>query len=213
MDIEEYAKVHPKDKPAKISDATLERISKLSKGSEILDIGCAEGSTIQWLNSLFGSKFKYTGVDLSETRINKAKSRRIPSANFVVSTGESIPLEPESFDCILCSQVLEHVESEDALLSEILRLLKPGGIYQVDTVFKKKWAWYFYRSPMGWALDPTHLREYTNTDSVRRIFDRNQLKVETIYTVQMSRDLNKIMPFKLEIPVPGYYFLFVEGEK
>jgi ubiquinone/menaquinone biosynthesis C-methylase UbiE len=213
MDIEKYAQVHPKNKPAKISDTILKDIKRLNKGSKILDIGCAEGATINYLYSLFGKKYDYVGVDLSETRIKKARALRIPNTEFLVSNAENIDLKESSFDCILCSQLLEHVESENNLLKEIHRLLKQDGIFQVDTVFKKKWAWYFYRAPIGWALDPTHLREYSNLKTVKEIFEKADLKVGKIYTTKSYRDLNKVSPIKLKIPIPGYYTLFIEGKK
>ncbi len=100
---------------------------------------------------------------------------------------------------------------KNKLLSEIHRLLKPSGIFQVDTVFKKKWAWYFYRAPIGWAIDPTHLREYTDIEEVKNLVVENGLLVKSIYTEKDTRNLNKIGLVDLEIPIPGYYTLFIEG--
>ena len=213
MDIEEYAKKHPKFKGASLSPIILEAIEKLPKGSKILDVGCAEGLTIKELYSIFKDKYHYTGVDLSKTRIRSANKLKIPNSKFVVASGEDMPFKNASFDCILSSQVLEHVDNEKMFLAEISRLLKPKGIFEIDTVFKKEWAWYFYKSPMGWALDPTHLREYTNIDEVRRLFRKAHLTIDEIYIVQAKRDLSKIIPLKLKISIPGYYTLFVLGKQ
>lgn len=213
MDIEEYALAHPKDEPAKIQEQITRELKKLKKGSKILDIGCAEGATIRFLADMFGDKFKYTGVDLSKERISVAKNKKTLNTEFIVSTGEKMKLQSSSYDCILCSQVLEHVEDEDSLLSEIKRLLKPNGIFQIDTVYKKTWAWYFYKAPIGWAIDPTHLREYTDMSSVREIIERNGLAIDTMYTRKDTRNLRKIGLFDIEIPIPGYYTLFILGKK
>jgi ubiquinone/menaquinone biosynthesis C-methylase UbiE len=213
MNIEDYAKKHPKISGASLSPRILEKIQELPDGSRILDIGCAEGFTIERLAYQFEKEFEFVGVDLSETRIKSATEKEIHSAKFIVSSGESIPLEDNSFDCILCSQVLEHVESDEKLLKEIYRLLKPRGIFQVDTVFKKKWAWYFYKSPMGWALDPTHLREYEDLEEMRELFSKQHLKIELIEKKQAYRDLSKVSPIKLKLPIPGYYIVFVVGNK
>ncbi|HOA18806.1 MAG TPA: class I SAM-dependent methyltransferase [bacterium] len=212
MDIEEYALAHPKDEPAKIQEQIIRELKKLKKGSKILDIGCAEGATIRFLADMFGNKFKYTGVDLSKERISIAKNKKTPNTNFIVSTGEKINLQSSSYDCILCSQVLEHVEDEDSLISEIKRLLKPNGIFQIDTVYKKPWAWYFYKAPIGWAIDPTHLREYTDISSISKIIERNGLTIDTVYTRKDTRNLKMGSLFDIEIPIPGYYTLFVLGK-
>lgn len=213
MDIEKYATVHPKDEPAKIQEYIIKKLKTLKEGSKILDIGCAEGATIRFLSETFGDKYKYTGVDLSKERISVAKSKKTPNAEFIVSTGEKMKLPSGSYDCVLCSQVLEHVEDEDSLTSEVKRLLKPNGIFQIDTVYKKPWAWYFYRAPIGWAIDPTHLREYTDINVAKRIVEKAGLIVDEIYTKKDTRNLKKIGLFDIEIPIPGYYTLFVLGNK
>ena len=41
------------------------------------------------------------------------------------------------------------------------RVLKKDGRIYLSTVFKKWYAWYFYRNKGRWVLDPTHLREYS----------------------------------------------------
>lgn len=45
----------------------------------------------------------------------------------VVALGESIPFRNGSFDAVLCTQVLEHVQDERAVVGEIARILRPGG--------------------------------------------------------------------------------------
>lgn len=211
MNIEEYAIAHPKELPAKISPYILKQLENLKQGSKILDIGCAEGATIKYLHSLYGKKFNYVGVDLSKERISVAKSKNIPNAQFIVSNGEDIPLNDHDYNCVLCSQLLEHVEDENQLISEIHRLLKKSGIFQIDTVFKKKWAWYFYRAPIGWAIDPTHLREYTDIDVVKNLIEKQGLTIKEAYTEKDSRNLKQIGLMDLELPVPGYYTLFIVG--
>jgi len=213
MNIEDYAIKHPKLKGATLSPLIIKKIGDLPEGSKILDIGCAEGLTIKELYEIFGDKYKYTGVDLSKIRIAKAKRLKLPNVEFIVSTGEDMPLEANTFDCVLSSQVLEHVEDERSFLSEIYRVLKPKGVFEVDTVFKKKWAWYFYRSPAGWVLDPTHLREYTETKILEELFGKAKLEIQEIYMIQAKRDLGKILPIKIVLPIPGYYTIYLLGKK
>ena len=64
-----------------------------------------------------------------------------------------------SIDLFVSSQVIEHVD-DARMIRAIERVTRPGSMVYLSTVFKRWYAWYFYRSPAGWALDPTHLREY-----------------------------------------------------
>lgn len=217
MNIESYARKFPKTRPANILNQNLEIIRNLASDANILDMGCAEGGTVQWLRTIFGKKYSYYGVDLSEVRINKAKELGVNDAAFFVDNAESLHFNNEMFDFVICSQVIEHVPDEAKMLNEISRVLKKEGHFQLDTVYKRKWAFYFRRSPSGWALDPTHLREYTSVESLTSKFP-DSLEITDIHLEKCLFRLNSIrflsfVPDSIKIRIPGYYFIFVSGTK
>jgi ubiquinone/menaquinone biosynthesis C-methylase UbiE len=217
MNIETYARKHPKHKPGVILPQNLERMGFLADRSRILDIGCAEGYTIRWLQSKFSGRYRFVGIDLSKTRILDAVGQQIPNASFCLGSAEDLPLPSNSVDFVTASQVIEHVPDDTRMLSEIERVLTHGGIFQIDTVYKKKWARYIYRSPIGWALDPTHQREYTDLDALLVRFPA-ALKIENIQIIKTYRALNILSVFSsfpdwLKIRIPGYFTLFISGCK
>ena len=217
MNIEEYARKHEKYLPAKLQRETLERLCELQSGDRMLDIGCAEGSTLSMLRGVLHDGVLLYGMDLSETRIQKAKGKLIPDTSFCVGNIETIPFEADFFSAVTCSQVIEHVPNDGEALQEIARVLKNGGFFQIDTVYKKKWAKYFYKSPCGWALDPTHLREYTDIDSLLALFPKT-LKVERAFLKPVVRRFNTLsflsfLPDWVKIRIWGYYNLFIIGVK
>ena len=53
----------------------------------------------------------------------------------ILASAESLPIAAESFDCILCTEVLEHCGDPDAALAEMRRVLKPGGLVFLTTPF------------------------------------------------------------------------------
>ena len=67
---------------------------------------------------LIGKKDRYVGIDVSPET----------NADFVVQPGETWPFEASVFDAVLATQVLEHVNDLDNVVSEIDRILRPGGI-------------------------------------------------------------------------------------
>jgi hypothetical protein len=94
-------------------------------------------------------------------------------------------------------------------------VLISGGKFQVDTVYKRKWARYIYRSPSGWALDPTHKREYTDVNALLSKFP-SALKIENVKIQKTSRKLNILpalffFPDQLKVRIPGYFTIFISG--
>lgn len=89
----------------------------------VLDLGCAFGfATLK----LAGKGYQTVGVDTSARYIAQAK-RRHPTGEYILCSAETLPLTDASFDGVLFLDVLEHVTSEEAVVSEIRRVLKPGG--------------------------------------------------------------------------------------
>jgi SAM-dependent methyltransferase len=217
MNVETYAARHPKTRPGSILPDTLAAIASQPEGSTILDIGCAEGYTIQWLQRQFPNTRRFIGVELSSTRVEKARQMRVPDADFRVGDAQALPVEDQSIDFIIASQVIEHVPDDRQMLREVSRVLAPGGRFQIDTVYKKKWAWYFYRSPSGWAIDPTHLREYTDIEALVSSFPAS-LNVTDVRLVKSVRRLNILRPLAflpdwVRISIPGYYVVYLSGSK
>lgn len=136
-------------------------IENFKEKPRILDLGCGEG---QLLCSLADSNLinpdLAVGVDLSSARIEKF-NQNLPRATGIVSDASDIPeLDEESFDLVVCTQVIEHVPDESKLLSEVNRLLRYDGLLYISSVVKRPWGVWLYRRDGEFRLDPTHIREY-----------------------------------------------------
>jgi SAM-dependent methyltransferase len=87
-------------------------------------------------------------ADLSEEAM-----RKVECGSKVVTSITGMPFDPATFDCILCSEVLEHVPEDDKAVSELRRVLKPGGVLVVTVPYQKRF----------WAEDDeyvAHVRRY-----------------------------------------------------
>ena len=89
----------------------------------VLDLGCAFGFTTL---KLARKGYQTVGVDNSARYIVQAK-RRHPTGEYILCFAEALPLADASFDGVLFLDVLEHVTNQRAVISEIRRILKPGG--------------------------------------------------------------------------------------
>jgi 2-polyprenyl-6-hydroxyphenyl methylase/3-demethylubiquinone-9 3-methyltransferase len=54
--------------------------------------------------------------------------------DYRVGVGEALLLQNASFEIVYCCDVLEHVNSVDAVIGEIARVLQPGGVFMYDTI-------------------------------------------------------------------------------
>ncbi len=85
-----------------------------------LDVGCGEGFT---LNKLSENKIgkRLEGIDFQKTAIDAGK-RVHPNLNLKVGNIYHLPYKDNSFDLIICTEVLEHLEDPKKALSEIQRV-------------------------------------------------------------------------------------------
>jgi len=111
----------------------------LPPGQRLLDYGCG-GKPYR---SLFSRKFaEYVGADISQSE----------GADLVLGKKGEIPVEGGSFDCVLSSQVLEHVEDPFRYLREAHRVLRSEGRLIIST----HGIWHYHPDPQDywrWTLD------------------------------------------------------------
>lgn len=143
-----------------------------------LDLGCGDGALLYALNKkgYLNNKIVYA-IDLSEKRINRAKKI---NKDFLCSIGDACKIQnikDNAIDFLVSTHLLEHVPNDEDMIKEIHRVLKKDGIVYLTTVFKKRYAWYFYRCDGQWTLDPTHIREYTQDHQVLDILKKHGLEV------------------------------------
>ncbi len=100
---------------------------------DVLDVGCGEGQLVRRLASA-GAR----AVGLEPSAVALERARRAdpsgPSARFVEGTAEALPFLDASFDAVVFFNSLHHVplESMDAALDEVARVLRPDGVLYVQ---------------------------------------------------------------------------------
>jgi SAM-dependent methyltransferase len=104
-------------------------VHSLGDAERALDVGCGDGRLTAELSAL-----KICAVDVSPVALERARRRLGSNADLLeIEPDEPLPLEDARFDIVLCAETLEHVRDVQLLLSEIRRVLRPGGTFAVTT--------------------------------------------------------------------------------
>lgn len=107
-------------------------------GDRVLDVGCGTGRHVL---ELARRPLNIVGTDLSPQDILKGRyileimrrKREVQGrVHWVYSAGERLPFRSEAFDRVICTETLEHVPDDAALVRELARVLKPGGVLAVS---------------------------------------------------------------------------------
>jgi ubiquinone/menaquinone biosynthesis C-methylase UbiE len=98
-------------------------------GERIVDVGSGPGLMAVELADAVGERGKVCGVDNSENMItlSSARGANRPWLEFRMADATALPYPDQSFDAAVCVQVLEFVKDVGAALSELCRVLRPGG--------------------------------------------------------------------------------------
>jgi dolichol-phosphate mannosyltransferase len=127
----------------------------LSNKGKCLDVGCGSSRIMEKLPP------QSIGLDILMRKLRFARTYKCPTTQGSIF---NLPFSNESFPCIICSQVIEHVPRAN-VLSELDRVLQPGGFLILGTPDYAKWQWvvieWFYKMILPQSYADEHITHYT----------------------------------------------------
>ena len=159
--------------------------ARIPLGSKLLDVGCGNASIC---GQCLPHGYDYLGVDVSENAVSEARAAGINARK--IDDASSLPFPDGTFDAALCLEVFEHLFLPEVAATEILRVLKPGGVLIVTVPNTAYWRRRVelllgYWNPFGDELsrkqpwrDP-HIRFFTRPSLHRMLASAGFSRVST----------------------------------
>ena len=141
--------------PQVLADQLVPALLDSRPGALVIDLGCGRGDSVDAFRAA-DPGVRWVGVEVSD-----ADFARGDDAELRLFDGVNLPFADASVDVVFCKQVLEHVERPDALVPDVARVLRPGGVFAGSTSH----------------LEPFHARSTANFTpyGLKRLLERSGL--------------------------------------
>src|SRR5947208_4597772 len=185
----------------------LPRVAEFSlhPGEMVLEVGCGTGCDLLQF-ALNGAKAH--GIDITENHLRLAKQRVGDNAETKYGDGRFIPYPDNHFDYVYSHGVMHHSDEPQKIAGEILRVLRPGGRFNVHVY--AKWSYFTFLSICRYGRDwknhienssaPVHIDLYTSR------------KLRKLFPVTITITKHQAIPTEFFAPLWGWY-LAAKGAK
>ncbi len=113
-------------------------LGRLAPGERVLDLGSGAGTDSLVAAQMVGEEGHVTGIDMTSAMLAKARAAAdqmgVRNVEFVEGEAERLPFPDESFDVVISNGVIDLIPDKDAVVSELHRVLVPGGRMQIADV-------------------------------------------------------------------------------
>jgi 2-polyprenyl-3-methyl-5-hydroxy-6-metoxy-1,4-benzoquinol methylase len=131
----------------------------------VVDVGCGDGGAIKFCAN--------QGADIIFLDINEEKVKHLEAqlqglargrVRGIAGTGEQIDIANDTADKVICTEVLEHVDDPAALMSEMVRIGKPGALYLLTVPHELGEMMMKDTAPPQYFEKPNHIRIFSESD-------------------------------------------------
>jgi malonyl-CoA O-methyltransferase len=132
----------------------------------VLDLGSGTG----FFTDLLASRYQQViGLDMSKKMLNFAKENRNKTIHWLEADAYKIPLQDNSIDFVYSNLMIQWCDPLDLVLDEIMRVLKPGGLFVFSTLVDGT----LFELKSSWAEvdNDKHVIDFKPENEIRPLFD------------------------------------------
>lgn len=178
------------------------------QSEKVLEVGCGSGSDLLQFAKHGAEAF---GIDITEQHVELARERLGSLGEVCLGDGRNIPFRDSFFDYVYSHGVIHHSDEPRRISAEIIRVLKPGGRFNVHVYSLFSYATFYGTMKFGYrkwkahhienSRAPVYVDLYTAA-RVRRLFPGIRLSISKRHLPEMPR-------------LEGFigWFLVVKGQK
>lgn len=158
-------------------------------GNKVLDVGAGLFGACEYISSQTNLKCELHCVDFSSTA-HDIVVKKCPEINFKIGRIEELDYPDDSFDCVICGEVIEHMEDPEGLVKELARVCKQGGLISLGTVDTNcsnarkleypEHLWEFTPDDLIGFFKPFGNTQYTTVGDYHFIYCKKHASISTI---------------------------------
>lgn len=179
----------------------LVEFADIGEGARVLDIACGRGAVLFPALTAVSVSGEVSGIDISAAMVDllekEIAQRGIDNASVAVMDAENLEFEEATFDAVLCGLGLFFLPDLERALSEILHVLKLGGILAASTFRKdeddieKRWTELnsSFKDHLG-PMPSVNVQPLDNEDEVRDVFSKAGFENIVVVSDEHSFDFN-----------------------
>ena len=176
---------------------------KESLPKSLLDVGCANGDRTVKIADYFHITEQCThGVDYNEKQIAICKNRF--NAAVIDLESQKFPYEHNSFDLVICNQVLEHLKNYKKVIDNLIRVTRKKGFILIGIPnlahLVNRLYLMFGIQPMCMTLNSSHVRGFTHKSFVKMLD-----ATENVELVDCKGGVMYPLPYSIAKPLTKYF--------
>lgn len=177
----------------------------VARAGQVLELGCGSGELLTYLAERF-PRVSFTGIDISVAKLQSGESSALGNLEFQAGDCVEPVKPPHMYDLVISSQVLEHFHPQDVPrhLRAVCQLLRPGGVFELDTPNRSTGphdiSVFFTGEASG-----THLKEWTVAEL--------SAALRAAGFASVSTDVPIVAHLRRFLPIPGDALLMPSGVK
>lgn len=160
----------------KLNEANVTIIKILPECKSVLEVGCGTGILAKELKRM---NKDVTGLDVSKLALRNAEKKGIKTIHHDLD--QPLPFPDNSFDCVICCQVLQHIHRPSKLIKEMQRVTKKYVIINVPNIAYWKYRKMLLTGKIPFIGDPDYLPiRFFTLKTIKKQLNKSGLEIKNI---------------------------------